>query len=72
MFHNRFSLPSPFYNLEVFDLVEVVSETDTDITFEHRLYMPNRFAPGGKVLLKTGNRETVAKAAICQPLEDGT
>ncbi|MFV0411369.1 MAG: hypothetical protein ACK5LJ_17230 [Paracoccus sp. (in: a-proteobacteria)] len=45
------ALPAPFHKVQIFSLIEPVEETETETVFRNRLYMINRFAEGGRVLL---------------------
>lgn len=61
MLHREILLPAPFHRLELFALIEQGPETDNEIQFWHRLYMVDRFADGGKVLLKDQPAYTLPK-----------
>jgi hypothetical protein len=50
--HQRFIVPSPFHQLDLFCLVEPVAESEGEITFAHRLYMVSPFADEGRILLR--------------------
>ncbi|MBK0326290.1 hypothetical protein I5535_03185 [Rhodobacteraceae bacterium F11138] len=69
MFHTTIKLPDPYCDLELFELVEIVEETDTEVVFENRLYRPSQFAPGGKILVLRAGRKCVTK--ISMGLEPG-
>lgn len=61
MIRKVISIGPPFHLLEVFSLVEPVEETETEIVFQERLYLENRYAEGGKVLLKKAAPFTLPK-----------
>lgn len=66
MLHREISLPDPFYRIELFSLIEPVAETETEVTFRHRLYMVNQHAEGGKVLLKDRPAFSLPKLIECE------
>jgi len=61
MIHQIITLPAPFYRLEVFSLVEPMRETEDEVFLQHRLYLKNVFAEGGKVLLRAMPEYSVSK-----------
>lgn len=63
MFHRVIALPDPFLSLELFALVEPVAETDEEVVYRHRLYLVDRHAEGGKVLIKDRPAYSVPKPA---------
>ena len=52
--HHRFRLPEPWLALDLFELVEPVRETETEIHYRKHLYMVSPSAEGGKVLIRCG------------------
>lgn len=63
MMHQRIILPAPWYGIELFDLVEPVRETSTEVIYRKRLYMVERRTEGGRVLIKSGPEFAMPKVA---------
>lgn len=45
-------IPAPFHRLDVFSLIEPAGETETEKLFCERLYLKDRNAEGGRILLR--------------------
>ncbi|ULB09559.1 hypothetical protein ORIO_06425 [Cereibacter azotoformans] len=69
MMHQRIILPPPWHALEVFDLVEQVRETESDLVYRKRLYMVDRQAEGGRVLIKSGPEFSMPKRIAAEAAE---
>ena len=66
MMHERITLPAPWYGIELFDLVEPVRETESETVYRKRLYMVERRAEGGRLLIKSGPEFTMPKVATAE------
>ena len=66
MMHEWIALPAPWYGIEVFDLVEPVRETGSDTVYRKRLYLVDRRAEGGRMLIKSGPEFAMAKVATAE------
>lgn len=66
MFFREVTLPAPFHRAFLFALIEPEESTEPEIRFRHRLYLADRYAEGGKVLLMDCPAYSLPKLIECE------
>lgn len=64
------NFPTPFGRIDFISLTEPNGETEGEMHFVHRLYMVNRFAEGGKVLVAQRRGDPLPKNIGAHPASD--